>query len=398
MNLIRLALKNIGDSTFRSWVVFCCAALIAGFVISATLVIQGTGNSLRLVLERLGADIMVIPSGNENRVEQALLMGVPVTLWMPQMVATKIAALPNIAAVSPQLYLSTMRNASCCTVPQMFMVAYDPATDFTVRPWLERNLEGGLRLGEAIGGSYVFVPEGLDNILIYGYPINLKGNLEPTGSSLDQSMFFTFGTALEIARLSPMKAERELVIAPDSISAALVKVEAKADPHQVAVQIENTIPGVTAIESTNLFRTQRDQILGLLRSAVALLSLAWVLSIALIGLITSMTTTGRRREVGVLRALGATRFTVIQSLLAEGAILALTGGAVGIALAIFTIFLFRNLIIQLMGMPFLFPTPLSLLVLSLGGLALALISVTLATLFPTLKISYEEPGTTMKEW
>jgi putative ABC transport system permease protein len=398
MDLFRLALRNIGDSAFRSWVVVLCAALMAGLAIGATLVIRGAEDSLRLVLERLGADIMVIPSGNENRVEQALLMGVPVTVWMPQAVVPQIAALPHVAAVSPQLFLSTMRGASCCSVSDMFMIAYDPATDFTLRPWLERHLQGGLRLGEAIGGHYVFVPKGEDAIRVYGYSLDLKGNLEPTGSGLDQSMFFTFETAREIARLSPMQAERELVIAPDSISAALVKVEAGADPHQVAAQIERTIPRVTAIESTDLFRDQRDQVLGLLKSAAALSSIAWVMSIVLIGLVTSMTTTERRLQIGVLRALGATRTTVFQSLLAEGAILALVGGAAGIALAVFVVFLFRHLIIQLMGMPFPFPTPLSLLAMALGGLALALVSVTLATLFPTWKISHQEPGTAMKEW
>ena len=396
--MIRLASKNIGDSAFRSWVVFLCAALVAAFAISATLVIRGAENSLRLVLDRLGADVMVIPSGNETRVEHALLMGVPVTVWMPRAVVTKIAALPDVAAVSPQLYLSTMANASCCSVPQMFMIAYDPETDFTVRPWLQRHLQGGLRLGEAVGGRYVFVPEGDKKILVYGYGIDLKGNLEPTGSGLDQSMFFTFETALEIARLSPMQAERALVIAPDSISAALVKVKANADPHQVAAQINRAVPGVTAIESANLFRTQRDQVVGLLRSAVALSGMAWGLSIALIGLVTSMATAERRREIGVLRALGATRTTVLQSLLAEGAILALVGGAVGITLAPLAIFLFKDLITRLMGTPFLFPTPLSLLGLALGGLALALVSVALATLLPTLRISHEEPATAMKEW
>ncbi len=70
----------------------------------------------------------------------------------------------------------------------------------------------------------------------------------------------------------------------------------------------------------------------------------------------------------------------------------------GIGVATFSIFLFRDLIMRLMGAPFLLPTPLSLLVLMLGGLVLTLISVTLATLFPTWRISHEEPGTAMKEW
>ena len=219
--------------------------------------------------------------------------------------------IPGVQVVTPQLFLSTMRGASCCSVSDMFMIAYDPETDFTVHPWLEQNMGRELGLGEAIGGTYVTVPEGRDNILIYGYEIELAGNLEPTGSGLDQSMFFTFETALEIARLSPMQAESELVIAPDSISAALVRLDEDADPHQVALQIEAAIPGVTAIESGNLFRAQRERVLGLIRSAAALSLIAWVMCIVLIGLVTSLAITQRKREIGVLRALGVSRNRVL---------------------------------------------------------------------------------------
>ncbi len=71
----------------------------------------------------------------------------------------------------------------------MFLVAYDPETDFTIEPWLESTIGRGLKLGEAVGGTYVFVPEGEQNIKIYGYFVTLKGNMEPTGTGLDQSMF-----------------------------------------------------------------------------------------------------------------------------------------------------------------------------------------------------------------
>jgi putative ABC transport system permease protein len=398
MGFLRLALRNIGDSPFRSWVVFFCAALVAGFALSATLVVRGAQSTLRLVLERLGADIMVVPAGAETRVEQALLMGVPATVWMPESVVARISAVPRVAAVSPQLFLSTMRGADCCSVPEMFMIAYDPATDFTVRPWLKRNLESGLRLGEAIGGCYVFVPEGRSTILVYGYEIALKGTLEPTGSGLDQSMFFTFETAREISRLSPARAERALSIEPHSVSAALVRVEEGSDPHAVAQQIERTIPLVEAIESTDLFRAQREQIVGLLQSIVGISIVAWLVSLGLIGLVTSMSTAERKREIAVLRALGATRATVLRALLTEGALLALAGGIVGGAAFASAVYLFRTLLVRWMGVPFLFPAPLPLLGLALGGLALALASVTLATFLPTWKVSRAEPGTAMKEW
>lgn len=398
MNLLRLALKNIGDSAFRSWTISVFAALVAGFAISVTLMIWGVEDSLRELKARLGADIMVVPAGNQMTVEDALLLGVPVTLWMPRGVLAEIGALPEVDVVSPQLFLSTMRGASCCSVSDMFMIAYDPATDFTVRPWLESNLERDLQLGESIGGHYIFVPEGRDNILIYGYEIELAGKLQSTGSGLDQSMFFTFETALEIARLSPMQAERELVIAPDSISAAMVRLKEGSDPHQVAMKIETTIPGVTAIESALLFRSQRDYILGLLKGSTALSSIFWVISLALVGLVTSMATAERRQEIGVLRALGIPRSRVLLSLLAEVVILALAGGMAGAAIAAFAIFLFRDLIVSITDLPFLFPAPLALLALALGGLALASVSVILATLIPILRFVHEEPGTALKEW
>ena len=397
MDVIRLVWKNIAGSAFRSGVVFLCAALMAGFAVSSTLISGGTETSLRLALERLGADIVVLPAGSETRVENAILMGQPVTAWMPQSTVGEIAVLPGIAQVSPQLYLATLRGATCCSVPEMFLIAYDPETDFTLRPWLERNLDDGLRLGEAVGGGFVYVPAGQDKILIYGYGVLLKGNLEPTGTGLDQSMFLTFETAREVARLSTRQAERPLVIPPDSISAVLVRVHPDSDPQQLALQIMNDIPGVVALESTNLFRTQRGQMLGLFRSITALLGISWVLAVALVGLVFSMAIHERRREIGVLRALGATRLTVLGSLLAEGAFLALAGGLVGIALAVFAIFLFRNILIRTMGTPFLFPDPLSLLALVLGGLALTLVSVTLAALVPALRISRQEPAVSMRE-
>lgn len=394
---LRLVFKNIADSAFRSWVLFLCTAILAGFATGAILLLRGAENGLQLVRQRLGADILVIPSGNQAVVENAILMGVPATIWMPRSVIAEIGALPGVQDVSPQLFLSTMRGASCCSVSDMFMIAYDPETDFTVRPWLEKHLDGRLSLGEAIGGHYVTIPEGRQNILIYGYEIELAGSLEPTGSGLDQSMFFTYETALEIARRSPMQAERELIIDPDSISAALVRVKDASDIHQVAEQIEQCISGVAAVEATHLFSDQRGRVLGLLRISAGVAGIAWVLSVLLIGLVTSLAVAGYKREIGVLRALGATRIKVTGLILAEGALLAIGGGITGFFIVTFAFLLFKNLIVRLTGLPSLFLQPMQLFLLATGILGLSLGSVILATLFPVLRTASREPGLTLKE-
>ena len=396
MNLLRLAFKNIADNAFRSWIVAACAGLVVAFIIGATLVINGSQESMQKVTERLGADITVIPSGNQTIVEQALLMGVPVDIWMNRDVVDKISAMDGVAIVSPQLFLSTMRGASCCSVSDMFMVAYDPAMDFTVHPWMEVNLGRDLKLGEAIGGTYISDSEGRDDILVYGYSIDLLGNLEPTGSGLDQSLFFTYETALDIARHSPMQAERELTINPDAISTALVRLDDTADPFLVAKEIEASIPGVNAITSASLFRDQRDRVDSLVNSVTSLSIIAWVMALVLIGFVTSTAISSRRQEIGVLRVLGASRTDVVKTLLLETSLLTFGGSLVGIIFAFVVIMLFRNLIMNSMKVPIFIPPIGELLLLTLIVVGLSLASVFLATLIPILRISNQEPGTSIK--
>jgi putative ABC transport system permease protein len=312
-------------------------------------------------------------------------------------VVDDIAKVDGVTAVSPQLYLSTLRGATCCSVPEMFLIAYEPETDFTLRPWLEENLEGGLEVGEAVGGSLVYVPEADGKLLVYGYGLDLKGSLDPTGAGLDQSMFFTFETAYEIARLSPEQAVKALDIPPRTISSALVKVDLNTDPHQVAEGIAAAIQGVTPLETNKLFKGQREQIVSLLNSVVTLLVITWVLAMALIAVVFSLAVNERRRHIGVMRALGASHTVVLKSLLLEAVLLALAGGGVGVVVSSLTIYLFRTLIINLMGVPFLFPAPLQLVGLGLGAMALALLGVILAALVPALRISFQDPAISIRE-
>src|SRR5512138_1045865 len=182
MSAFQLALKNISGNAFRNAVVALCALLLSAFALFITMVIRGAESSLRLTIDRLGADIVVVPQGSEAKIESALLMGNPARFWMPREDLNKVAAIPGVAAASPQLYLATLTGASCCSVSDMFMIAYDPATDFTIQPWLQGDLRNGLRVGEVVGGTYITATEGDQNIKVYGYLLTLKENLEPTGT------------------------------------------------------------------------------------------------------------------------------------------------------------------------------------------------------------------------
>jgi putative ABC transport system permease protein len=397
MNLLQLAWKNISGNELRSWVVALCALLVAAFALFATLLLRGAATSLELAAERLGADIIVVPEGAQTEMEGALLMGVPAHFWMPEENVAKLAAITGVEAVSPQIYLATLQDASCCTVSEMFMVAYDPQTDFTVRPWLDRQLPGGLGLGEVIGGDYIFATEANDGILVYGDLVRLKGNLEPTGTGLDQTLFFTMDTAHRLAVVSEMRAVEPLNIPPNQVSAVLLQTKPGVDTEELAVEIYRTVPGVYPIQSANLFQSSRTQLKSLLSTVVIVMALIWPLAVVLIGMIYLMAANERRRELGVLRALGATRRFVAQSLLAEASVLAFCGALVGVFLAVLAIYLFRRLIMVSLGVPFLLPAA-GPLALQIGiGLLLSMASVFLAALAPAIKISRQDPAIAMRE-
>ncbi|HSN94548.1 MAG TPA: ABC transporter permease [Anaerolineaceae bacterium] len=397
MNNLKLISRNISDNPLRSWITALCTALVAGLIIFSYLLVNGSQESLTRVTQRLGADIAVIPAGNQIIVEEALLMGNPISVWMPRTVVNEVANIQGVEVVSPQLFLSTMRGASCCTVSDMFMVAYDPATDFTIRPWLKNNQAADLKLGEAIGGTYITYTEGRDDILVYGYEIDLVGSLESTGSGLDQSLFFTYDTAVDIARLSPMQAEAALVLSPDSISTALVRLSDGTDPYMVADEIESRVRGVSAIPAASLFRNQREHVESLRRNLGFFSGIAWVMSLVLIGFVSAAAVLGRRQELGVLRALGATQSRLMGLLFSESALLTLLGGISGIVLSAAGLILFKTLITQSFNLPLYIPSLPEFLLLSLGILLVVLASVFLALLLPILKVSREEAATILKE-
>lgn len=397
MNLFQLALRNISRNAFRSWTIFLCAFYISGFALAMMLIVHGAEQSLDLANQRLGADILVVPNGSEEKVETSLLMGNPTNVWMPREVVEKIARLPEVESISPQLYLATLTNAACCSVSNMFVIAFDPQTDFTITPWLEQRLGRALNPGEAIGGMYVFTPPGEEGIKIYGTFVRLMGNLEPTGTGLDRALFISFDTAYDIARNSRTRAVEPLQIPDNSISAALIRVRRGNAAQIVSMKIEQQIPEVTAIDSPELFLSYRNQINGLAEIVWMVLAIALVLSIAIVDLIFTMAVNARRREIAVLRALGSTRRSIFFSLLAEANLLAFGGGMAGLALSALAVYLFKNLLVSSLQMPFLLPSLPELVFVLAIGILVVLAAVSISVLPPALAASRREPALAMRE-
>ncbi len=192
-------------------------------------------------------------------------------------------------------------------------------------------------------------------------------------------------------------AENALVIPPGSISSVMVKVAPGADVHKVALQMLRDVVGVTPIESPSLFGTFREQMLGLLWGFLALLSLAWILSGILIGLVFSLAAHERQREMAVLRATEASRFFVLRSVLTEAVLLAGAGAVGGVAVGSFAVYMFKDYVAGSLKVPFLFPSLSNLLALFAAALGLSLLTAVMAAFPAAWRVSRREPALAMRE-
>jgi putative ABC transport system permease protein len=371
--------------------------ILAAFLMSTTLLARSIKHSLEVGTKRLGADIVVVPAGKEIEAQKAILLGKPLSeAWMPAENVNRIAQVEGVAKVSPQLYLETLTGTACCSAWDMFMIAFDPKTDFIVMPWLRKEVKE-LRLLDVVGGDWVIVPEETGEILIYGVKVNLATKLEPTGTGLDKTMFLTFDTAHEIARQSVTTAARPMNIPEGKISAVQVKVKEGYSIDEVAKRIKEKVPGTYPIASLEFTRSIHKQTKGLFRMLLLGLAVVWVLAVVLSGFVFLLMVNERRREIGLFRAIGANRKFIFKLFLTESSILGLGGGLIGVSFALLFVYLFRLYLRLSAEVPLLIPPIPSILGFMLACLVIALVLALPALLYPAVRASRIDPAAAMRE-
>jgi putative ABC transport system permease protein len=387
-------LRNLRGSLFRSLSIVISAALVASLVLAATQIIAQARQNMEASLHRLGADIIVIPFGTMTQgIEGARLMSQTRERWMPRSYLHKIAAVPGVGAVSPQLFLGAYAPDG---VLSTYVLAYEPESDFTLLPWLETPLEAGLKMGEAVAGSHVQVP-GDGKVNLYGYPLVVVRRLAATHTDIDRSLFTSFETGYELAAMAQVNGRPFARPAPQSITAAMVRVDLGSDPHAVSLSILEQVPGVIPLENPQLFQSERRQLVSLIRTVLVLLGFTWLLAVFFSGLTFSLLVNERRQEIGVLRALGASRRSVTQALLLEGALLALFGGLLGVLLTSGGLLSFSGGLENLLGMPFQSPEIVRLLLVGLLCLFVSTLSALISALIPVRRIYRMEVSLAMRE-
>lgn len=390
MNIAYVALQNLRRRATRTWLLFAIVAVVSCTLFAATLFLGGIHNSLRLGTYRLGADILVVPESAETSARAALLSGEPTQFTMSRAVLDRVRKVEGVRSAAPQLFLKPT-SFHCCFNVDVFLVAFDPDTDFTVRPWLEKHLSRQLSEKEIITGREIPVVAG-DSVPFFGTLFRVAGTMEPTGMHFfDRAAFMSLDAAYAMAEESKNRAVQKLELSRDTISTVLVQVDEQIAPDRVAIRIEHDVPGVKALVSDRVIATVRQQLAGLIHAIVTISAILWCIVLLIMAFAFYMIVNERRRELGLLRAMGAQRSQIGAILLTEASLLSVAGGAAGMALGLGLLGGFRGLMLERLKLPYLFPPPSELLALTAAALAFSLLTGLLSALLPSLSVMKMEP-------
>jgi len=390
LNILTFAVKNLRRKIIRTILLFLAVTVVTGTLFSATLFISSMQNALKIGTYRLGADVLVVPDKYASEARAALLAGEPTSFYMDRNILDQVSKIEGVKKASPQLFIKPT-SFTCCYNVNAFLVAFDPNTDFTITPWLEKNLKKPLVDNEIITGRGLPVIAG-DTIPFFGTLFKVMGTMEPTGMKfLDQSVFMTMEAAYGMAENSKAKSIQPITIEKDKVSAVLVQVQEGYTPDRIAIRIEHEVEGVKAIASDEVISTVRKQLAGLLKGILVISAVLWVLALLMIGFAFSMIVNERQRELGLLRSMGAKKRHVFRLIITEAVIISTAGGFMGLVAGSAILVTFKDLILHSLKLPYLLPSVTVLIELVAGALIFSSLTGLLSSLLPAVSASRMEP-------
>ena len=394
-SFFRLVARNLQNRPYRNIAVVLSFAIIAGTLFSALYLIGGARQSLDNGLDRMGADIMVVPEKYAAASQSVILTGEPSTFFFSDAGYEQIAGLPGVAKASPEIYVATLFGQACCAAGVQ-IIAIDPERDFTIATWLKENPGVTMGKDDIIVGSAISGDLGTD-LLFYGHTFHIVGRLARTGMGLDMAVFTRIEDAYTMADESGVKAAQKLTIPPGMVSAVLVRINPGVSPAAISDEIKQRVPGTRTITPNGLLNAISGQLgaitLLLYGSAITVTAV----SIPLMGSISAMVAHERRKEIAILQALGATRSFVMRLMLAESFSLAVIGALAGIGAATIILVGFQDFIAFTLKIPFTIPSPFTVALYGGSAIVLSVIIGGIASVYPVYLINHSEPYETMRK-
>ena len=352
-----LPIKNLVRKPARSLALIFISAFLALSAFGGTVMVMSLSNGINSLSARLGADIIVTPYAATSQVsyDSVIIQGKPGQFYMDSKYYEEIKTeIEGIDKITAQFYLASAK-ASCCS-SRLQIIGFDPATDFSIQPWVEKSYSDKLGLYDAVVGSDV-TPNTDMTVEIYGKTLHVQAVLDKTGTELDSALYVDIDTMKELIRAHNEKnPNQEKTIDPDNVvSSVLIKVADGYDIDEVAGDINLHVRQVKAIRTQNMISGVSESLSGVSAAVSVLMVVVWILSVVILAIVFTMNINERKKEFAVLRVLGASRVKLAGLVFREAALYGFLGSLLGAGLTVLITALFTPAIENMIGLPFLLP-------------------------------------------
>jgi ABC-type lipoprotein export system ATPase subunit len=346
-------------------------------------------------MQQMGGDIMVVPVGAVSDPDDFLFGSQRISMRMSRDVLESLRDMVGVAAASSHTYLSTLPGI-CCGVSEARIIAYNPQEDFVVVPWMQKSLKRELNAGEVVVGGEIEMGfellETEGQAWILGKKFIVAGQLDKTGTPLDNTIFIREDDVWDVIE----KGLTELEVKTDEVSVVFLKLEKGFDIETVSKTVEREFLQVKAISRGKISARLKSFFEATSRIFAFTVLMGSLLALLVVGSVFSAVANERRREVGMIRALGATKHHVLNLFLFEAFFTGLIGAMVGLVLGTGFGLIMSRSIDTVTKFPITFTVPQVIAIDGAGMTAGVLICI-LGALYPVSRINRLDPLDAIKE-
>ena len=320
---LKLAGKNLLRHRTRSVLTMLGIAASVGVLFSVLSFNKGFTEGLAVELERTGLHFMVVPSGCAHEVAALVLHGAVIPKFLDTKVMEHVTATAGIDLATPIL-VAQLPDPKRGKIDLIYGV--------------DMSVLSAIKPGWEIAGK---IPE-QDNEILLGYEVAQHEKLQPGdqfstdggANLLVSGIVGLTGSQDDAFVYLPIKTAQKLLDHPAAATAIGVKVTDPTRMVEITDALTAAVPGIQIVTMGEVM----NSISNLAASARAL-SLAIVLIailISAVGVMNSilMAVFERTQEIGMMRAVGASRWDIFRIILEETTILSLSGGLLGILISI----------------------------------------------------------------
>lgn len=370
MNAAMLAVLNILARPTRNVLLTLIVALAVATALTLLVLADSIREGLRAGSDERGADLTV-----SQRDAADLLSG-----YVPQQLESRLAGITGVAAVSGEVVMFAPVEGS----RQSIVLGWTADAYF----WKDMPLIAG-RLPDAGDAKPAILGAGIaaalqkdvgSTLSIFGEPFRVSA-ISGYGSAMNRSVIvLRLADLQELAMRSNQVTAFHLALRPD---------QSKQDIARIRRDIEGM--GRLMVSPTDqLLRGDRNyQFLQAVSRAISFI--AFTMGALSVGSALLMAVNERRREIGILMAIGWSDIRIRSAVVAEGLAIGLFGGVLAIPLVLLASLLFRHL----PGIGEILALRLTLGV-AFAGIAASLLLCALASLYPAVRATRMNPSQVLR--